>query len=763
MSDELALSPSLPRAGSRWRGPLSQTQEAQLGLMREPDELTLATEEVSLCDPYAQEYDGGIIWVSATRACLLGWRKGQEALSVIVELGPKAKLELEPSTLGRDRFLLQERALFYGPRTGKAQLRRLVELTNLESPERMLSAAQDELDDKRWWAASELLAGLEPLLDHQEPAQPLEPEQAPATQPMTYVQRYDLMRAQIALWLGLAHDAIAALARLTKRRPEDSLIHTSATFKELATQWLLLLALAHEEAEDYKSAAAAYAALLEADPSQEALRLQQARCAKLDQDTTQSVEAYQAFIHTRTKGQAFDLIGSFAHKLDDLAQTGGDDLELINACLELGELQEALEQPLEAAKTYLTLIRHAPFASQGYARYFALDVQRLEAPHRARLPQQAASILKLLNPKLALELKAQGALPGDQASAASWFVQAEPLSEQDHEGLLRHPGEKDKTHVAQRWLGELLSETPSTADIELHCQRLSATQHPELVWALTQLATILSIGVPRCYLSHGLPGARVMGHELDPFILVGASHFEPESAQALNLRQQVFVIGAQMAHIRAKHTILTSSEFWGAFRAKTLEGATIAMSMIPIGGMLGKVTDKMLGPLLKRLTSSSDQALLKTLASYLAKKVEAGESAGAIQGAYEATLGRMLTSTKRDQAPETLLKEQLADFARSAMYTADRVGLLACDDLEEATRALLLLAHRASAEIITLETEGVLGLLKRRDARGELLYSELILRLSELFKFALSEDYLILRARYHDATPALTDDLGSGS
>lgn len=759
MNSDNTAAAHLERAGSRWREPLSPSAEAQLIEMSSPDELTIATQEVTLCDPYAQEHAKGIVWVSATRACLLGQPKAQETLNVLVELGPKAKLELEPSTLGRDRFLSQGRALFYGPRTGKAPLRRLHELINLEGPERMLSAAQDELDAKRWWAASELLAGLEPLLDHQEQATPLEPEQDPAQQEMTYVQRYDLMRARIALQLGLAHDAIAALARLTLRRPEDSLIHTSAMFNELATQWLLLLALGHEEAEDYKSAAAAYAALLDADPSQETLRLQQARCAKLGQDTTQSVEAYQAFIHARTQGQAFDLIGSFAHKLDELAQTGGDDIELIDACLELGELQESLALPLDAAQTYLTLIRHSPFASQGYARYFALNVQALEEPHRARLPMQAASILKLLNPKLAQEL---GSPPHEDETSA-WLSQADALSEREHEELLRHPGEKDKTHVAQRWLGELLSETPSTVDIELHCQRLSATQHPELVWALTQLATILGIGVPRCYLSHGLPGARVMGHELDPFILVGASHFDQESAQALNLRQQVFVIGAQMEHIRAKHTILTSSEFWGAFRTKTLEGAAVAMSMIPIGGMLGKVTDKMLGPLLKRLTSSSDQALLKTLATYLTKKVEAGESAGAIQGAYEATLGRMLTTKRRDSSPETLLKEQLADFARCAMYTADRVGLLACDDLEEATRALLLLAHRASAEIITLETDGVLGLLKRRDARGELLYSELILRLSELFKFALSEDYLMLRARYHEAMPALTDDLGSGS
>ena len=92
-----------------------------------------------------------------------------------------------------------------------------------------------------------------------------------------------------------------------------------------------------------------------------------------------------------------------------------------------------------------------------------------------------------------------------------------------------------------------------------------------------------------------------------------------------------------------------------------------------------------------------------------------------------------------------MLKEQLADFARCAMYTSDRLGLLMCDDLDEAVRAILLLSPRTAAEIATLEREGLEGLLQKKAEDGSLANQELALRFGELFKFALSDAYFALR------------------
>ena len=101
-----------------------------------------------------------------------------------------------------------------------------------------------------------------------------------------------------------------------------------------------------------------------------------------------------------------------------------------------------------------------------------------------------------------------------------------------------------------------------------------------------------------------------------------------------------------------------------------------------------------------------------------------------------------------DLSAETLIKEQLADFARAALYTADRFGLLACDDLTAAVHAIFRLSPRASEELPALQRYGLAHVLARRDASGALVYRELAMRLAELFTFALSDDYRRLRAAH---------------
>lgn len=716
--------------GQRWQDPLAAHLVAPLvALQRSPQEQTLAWLEVLPSEELFPQPKQAWLWVTDEAASLVGLVGSEPSLMVLAELGPQAPVKLRSSTLSRDRIEDAERgrALFFGPLGVGAELRRLVELAQLEPVERLLEAAQDEQARGRWLHANELLASATPRLHER--------------QDQALLARHALQIAQVSVELGLSDKAIGALATLSALRPDDDLLETLPADKSQRANWALLLAIAHEERADHRSAAAAYRVAWELEPQRWRLQLQQARCAALAQDIIQAVDAYRAFIK-RYAQEAQPWLNSPTAEPDALSL----------ASLELGQLLEQGSRFHDAAQVYLELLRARPFALEAYKRLFALSAQLHDHPlvSLGLLPQLAI-LAKLLDPNIARQLDDEDVRWRERDEARCWFgVVDDALSEREHEELLRHPGERERAQIAQRWFGELLVQAESAGELELHCQRLDSARHPELMEKLERLASFLGVMMPRCYLSHGLPGARVLGGATSPLILVGAAHFEQESAWALSLREQVFIVGAQLEHIRAQHVILTSSEFWGAFRAKSLDGAALALSLVPIGGMLGKVTDKMLGPLLKKLAEPGVQTpLIKSLSSYLGQKLEQQVSADGLQSTYEATLGKLIIFGQRgpSQPAETLLKEQLADFARAAMYTADRVGLLACDDLEEATRALLKLSRGGPGALELLMTQGVAGLLAQ-DQEAQRL-EELLGRLSQLYQFAISEDYLRMRARLH--------------
>lgn len=109
---------------------------------------------------------------------------------------------------------------------------------------------------------------------------------------------------------------------------------------------------------------------------------------------------------------------------------------------------------------------------------------------------------------------------------------------------------------------------------------------------------------------------------------------------------------------------------------------------------------------------------------------------------------------KKQSKPDSLIKEQIVDFARHAVYTADRAGLLACNNIGSACSVIFKLAGDAYNEIENTRQDGLFQVLGSQDTRGNFLYYEYAKRFAELIKFALSEEYL----RLHSKLVVLADE-----
>ena len=244
-----------------------------------------------------------------------------------------------------------------------------------------------------------------------------------------------------------------------------------------------------------------------------------------------------------------------------------------------------------------------------------------------------------------------------------------------------------------------------------------------------------------------MSGAQVFGEEgtsRPALLLLGAAHLNEDHPQYLTDRQVVFVLATQLEHIKAGHLVLTSSEFWGAFRAKALSGGMALLSFIPVGSALGQLADGFAKPILEQLKKGADNALFRKLVRAAERQITEGAAHNKLQSAYEAGLDALLVSERRAQMNQrdeaSMVKEELADFARAALYTADRFGLLAVDALGEAVHAMILLSSH-HGELPRVKREGLAAFLAEVDPeQGTLRHEELAMRCAELFDFALSPE-----------------------
>lgn len=646
--------------------------------------------------------DEGPVWLVVTQT--------QNVLAAASDKGRVWEhLPIEASTstaskLARQSFRVDGREVFTALRLGSGRLERLFELAFLPRPEGLLGAAEDHIEAAQWQAAEELLLLAEGAVARDGT------EQSVAY--LNVEQKILLATAHVAMQLGREGDAVVMLASVSDDRPGDDLLRATARSHK-TPGWFLTLALAHEEAGQPASAARVYARLHEAEPDEEILVLSRARALRRAGEIEAAVAAYAEFIERQATA--------------DIVLLGDEEeSDLAAACMESAALLEELGRPADAALSYLTAIRQAPFEARGYERLFALR-DALEDRWSLML---AGEILRLLNPAVAGEL---AWLP--ERERIDLPHEFEQIDDDAHDAKIVHPTERGSTTFVQRWIGSLTRDERDTRDIEIHAQR---GDDPALVAMLESASKLAGNDVPRLYLSHGTAGVEVLGAD-DPFLMLGACHLDATDPRHLSTRELAFTLASQVEHIRAEHVLLTSSEFWRTFGTKS---ATTLLAFVPLGDVVSKLTDGALLKWVKKFGGSSSGPIRKTL-ELLEKRIADGVTGESVQSAYTASLAKLRSAGLEPPDESSLVKERLADFARAAQYTADRVGLLACDDVAAAVSAMVRLSPTLSAHATELADGGFVQFMGA--AADEPALEELILRVGELLKFALSDDYAALR------------------
>ena len=517
---------------------------------------------------------------------------------------------------------------------------------------------------------------------------------------------------------------------------------------------LLYVVAACEERHNWDICIQIYQQLLQKTPDFDLYFLKLGEMYNAKQEYKTAIHYYQKFISLRTASEKFKNGDFICWDMDDLRWFSADP-DLVKAYFDLGVIHEYELNDLEKAATlYLGLLRHAPFYTDAY-KHFWIVYQQLDRSSTAQFQQpflhiQAfLQVYTLLAPKnYASIVKTESESSISQmanlidSSSASLPVSYHKLSEAERERLV-HPGELEYLRRIQNWLTTLVVSEEDGAGIEEYCEQVTASNFPELFQTIQQISGFLDLVSPKCFISRGKIGLSVRNKN-HPFIFIGSEHLNKENRRYFSTSELVFIIATQEEHIKSGHLLITDSELWKSLGTASFDSFLVALQCLPAGGFLGKLTHHFATAGLKRVYKMTKYSSMQKLFDFFLKSSESPEEEAEFQENGDKENG---SKGKKSSEPESLLKEQIVQFARHAVYTADRVGLLACNHVGAACSAIFKLTSQADDEMASIATDGLLAVLDRQDTRGNFLHFEYAKRFSELIKFALSEEYLRLHSR----------------
>lgn len=502
----------------------------------------------------------------------------------------------------------------------------------------------------------------------------------------------------------------------------------------------LYLAVIAEKNHWWRQGIEIYQTLLRKTPDFDLYFLKLAEMYNMQGEFQTAIEYYQKFINLRTASGKAEESGSANWNLADIKCFAADP-DVVKAFFDLGVIHERhLNDVHGALLIYRSLIRQAPFYSAAYRHYWHV-YQRASMPQPAPdatssfSPGMFLQVYQLLDPHGYVSLNGEQSPPAQPLHGLSPEVMTyRPIKETEHD-LLMHPGEREYSRRIQHWLMHLVVKEDDAQGIEQYCEQVTESNYPILARTIYRVASFVGIDAPRCFISRGKIGLSVKNKER-PFIFIGSEHLTEGSERYFSEAELMFAIAAQAEHIKSGHLVITDTDVWKSLGSASFDGFLMALQCLPAGGFIGRVTHRFATEGLKRVYKMTRYSSLQKILKFLEKR----EPGTAVEDLFEGE-DEHRPEPQNGREADSLVKDQLVDFARHAVYTADRVGLLACHDIHVACSAIFKLAGEEYDDLKTVFQDGLLEVLKRRDKRKGFVYFEYAKRLSELMKFALSDEY----------------------
>lgn len=290
----------------------------------------------------------------------------------------------------------------------------------------------------------------------------------------------------------------------------------------------------------------------------------------------------------------------------------------------------------------------------------------------------------------------------------------------------REAGSKDLL----AWLQTMVAASgePDLQAVRSYCEALDPRSGEPAVVALEEARTVLGVGPVEAFISRGRKDVGIRAYLAErPFLIIGARHLQAGHAARMSTDELRFAFGAELAHVRFRHTRVTVDAVFEGALEKSRQGLDVVLGVLPI------VKSFAAAGRFSRIVPQLDASAVS----------RALRSASALNDAIGRALGPpRRPSGESDLAPSN---EKLIAAHRLMQLTADRSGLVLAGSPRAAIRAMMLVRrdyHQALSATTDTELERVLR-AELESERPELF--DLAVRIAATVAFYLGDDYERLR------------------
>ncbi|PID58266.1 hypothetical protein CSB45_04150 [candidate division KSB3 bacterium] len=509
------------------------------------------------------------------------------------------------------------------------------------------------------------------------------------------------------------------------------------------TELLLYFAAACEERRDWDNCLKIYQQLLRENPEFDLYFLKSGEIYNATQEYELALEHYHKFIELRSGTK-----NRFTNWELSEMKCFSTDPDLVKAYIDLAAIYKyALNELNHAVSAYIELLRHAPFYLEAY-RLFWMAYQQLysSCPEKAcQLPLHIPTFLQVYQLLAPQSYRATVGTGKESAQRNAGPREMLPAGYRkildDDQNMFLDSDEQKTFRKLHDWLMGLVLSEENGQGIEEYCEQVTETNYPEIFRMIAQLSEFFDIDVPNCFISRGKIGLSLR-NATRPFIFIGSEHLNKDNDRYFSQDELVFLIASKAEYIKSDYLLLTRTELWKSLGMASFNGFLAALQSLPDGGFLGKFPSHLAASGLKKLYKKCKRSNIQNLLDFFIKS----------PGQKSSTHPK----PTREELPEaSTWNQEIVDFVRHAVYTGDRAGLLASNQIRTACSAIFKLEKiQAYDDMAAIPREGLLKLLSKQDQRGHFLYFEHARRLGELIKFALSEKYLYLHRHaliFHNA------------
>ncbi|MBN2892057.1 MAG: hypothetical protein JXL97_09335 [Bacteroidales bacterium] len=351
------------------------------------------------------------------------------------------------------------------------------------------------------------------------------------------------------------------------------------------------------------------------------------------------------------------------------------------------------------------------------------------------LKERSNTILKILD--------GSGLVKNTEAVSTKYKV-----IESDEIEAVKHSSIQKKGMLSSfsKWISSY--KIPDFSTVKKYADRFSPTKHEQVADIIADLLHFFNFENLEVFIAHGEYSVSIRAYEAEtPFLLIGNDHLNPDSPFYLTYNELRFVLASELAFLYFKFSRITSSDIWRGTMDKGNFVLETVISLIPFAGSMTSLAKN--ATKIRALSTflEKNEQISKLLVKSQQLATVSEKSTGILHVASQMMQAMNSATPKGDSAK----KDELVAISRMMQITADRIGLIICNDPVSAVRSVFLSSKNLVENLTYAQKYGLNSFLLKKNDQGNYYNQNFAVRFASMFSFWLSDDFENIRKKIIDS------------